>query len=403
MSRSVLFKTDTVLDLRAITTFGVNSKPNSANPIGYFGTGLKYAIAVLLRHKQEVVFHIGRKTYTFFTKEEEFRNKSFPFVYMRQERSYNTGFIAKTMRLPFTLELGKNWEPWMAFRELYSNTIDEHGQVYGNNLDDVGQDMIDMIAFQYTPEAKTTKIVVTGDEFYSEWCAKDQHFLPGGERKVFDDGDVQVFDQPTKYLYYRGMRVFDLDRKARFTYNILKPMQLTEDRTLKDRFWADHAIATYMATEAPESFVVEAFKADERSYEARLEYQYVANEPSENFVSAARSIGIYSSPTTPVSNPTIRKYLEEKDSNLKEQLSKKQDLPKKGTYWRHHKGYLYKVIMIANRAAGKEKQYKFPLTVVYKDMETGRVWARLFSEWHKSFKIADAAESNYVDPDQLDF
>ena len=37
-----------LIDLHGITTFGVCAKPEAENPIGYFGTGLKYALAFFL-------------------------------------------------------------------------------------------------------------------------------------------------------------------------------------------------------------------------------------------------------------------------------------------------------------------------------------------------------------------
>ena len=42
----------------SITTFGINAK-NDDSAIGYFGTGLKYAIAVLLRNGHEIKIKSG--------------------------------------------------------------------------------------------------------------------------------------------------------------------------------------------------------------------------------------------------------------------------------------------------------------------------------------------------------
>lgn len=39
MPRVVVFKTPGHIPLEAFTTFGINSKPNSLNPIGFFGSG----------------------------------------------------------------------------------------------------------------------------------------------------------------------------------------------------------------------------------------------------------------------------------------------------------------------------------------------------------------------------
>jgi hypothetical protein len=50
---SVIFQNLGLIDLRAVQIMGLNAK-ESKNPIGQFGTGLKYAIAVLLRNNCSV-------------------------------------------------------------------------------------------------------------------------------------------------------------------------------------------------------------------------------------------------------------------------------------------------------------------------------------------------------------
>ena len=46
---SIIFTNQGEIDIRAVTTFGVSVK-NDNSAIGMFGTGLKYAIAIILRH-----------------------------------------------------------------------------------------------------------------------------------------------------------------------------------------------------------------------------------------------------------------------------------------------------------------------------------------------------------------
>ena len=104
-----IFSTKGVLDLSVITTFGVNVKPNTDNPIGYFGTGLKYAIAVLLRHGIKITLYTNGQEYQFYTKEKDIRGKEFMVCRYRK-----TGLLNKFSyhELPFTTEHGKNWELW---------------------------------------------------------------------------------------------------------------------------------------------------------------------------------------------------------------------------------------------------------------------------------------------------
>jgi len=62
--KTIIFKNNGIIDLDFIRSFGVSVKEND-NPIGFFGTGLKYAIAILLREKQEVSVFLGKEEYKF--------------------------------------------------------------------------------------------------------------------------------------------------------------------------------------------------------------------------------------------------------------------------------------------------------------------------------------------------
>jgi hypothetical protein len=259
---ATVFKTPGLIDIRAFTHFGVNSKPNSTSPIGYFGTGLKYAIAVLVRERIPVTLFIGQTEYEFYAKEEEFRDKTFAFVRMRKRK----GLLSKWTyhELPFTTELGKNWELWQVFRELHANTLDEDGQTY----------IFDRTEFDAL-ERETTRIIVDGQRFIDEgFRKKDEIFLPDGYKvhEVLDH--VQIIDRPSKHIYYRGLRVHDLKEESKFTYNILRKIDLTEDRTAKSSWEVENVIEQYMATQAPKETIKRAlgYAYRGKSYESRLSF-----------------------------------------------------------------------------------------------------------------------------------
>src|SRR5690606_31422269 len=97
---SIVHVTPGLLDIRSITTFGLHAKPGTNTPIGKFGTGLKYAIATLLRLGCKVQLFIGEVEYEFFTKKNDFRGMEYHQVYMRKRK----GVLAKwsSVELPFT-------------------------------------------------------------------------------------------------------------------------------------------------------------------------------------------------------------------------------------------------------------------------------------------------------------
>jgi hypothetical protein len=111
------------IDIRAATVLGVNAK-FAANSIGFFGTGLKYAIAGVLRLGGNIEILSGMRRFTFQPAPAEVRGKIFQFI---QCQETDEGGSTVTFTLGFTTELGKTWKPWMLLRELYSNMFDEGG------------------------------------------------------------------------------------------------------------------------------------------------------------------------------------------------------------------------------------------------------------------------------------
>lgn len=214
----IIFQNPGLIDLRAIQIMGLNAK-DTKNPIGQFGTGAKYAIAVLLRSGCQVSIFRGKTEYTFATRKEDFRGKSFDFVYMRQGKGPSA--IFNEQALGFTLELGKHWEPWMAIRELESNVRDEGGQSFANA--------------DYQLSLQSTTIVVHGTTADTAYQQLGDIFI--SSKPLWSNSSLEVHrcqnPEQHSWIYYRGVRVQKLDHPALFRYNILSEQSLTEDRTLR--------------------------------------------------------------------------------------------------------------------------------------------------------------------------
>jgi hypothetical protein len=262
----IVFENSGEIDLTAVTTFGVSVK-EGANPIGFFGTGLKYAIAVLLRTNCKISVWSGEDEYIFGIERVEVRNRPFDFVTMR------TGDAVST-RLGFTTELGKTWEPWMAYRELYCNTRDEGGEVYACHAASSASD----------PRPGLTQIRVEGDAIEAVHAAAAQYFLEGEPDAVC--GNVQIFRRPSPVLFYRGIRVLKLPRPSLFTYNLLDRVELTEDRTMSHPFMAAYYLARAMTECEHPEVLEEALTADSGSFEAQFDYHSYGFKLNPTFLDA---------------------------------------------------------------------------------------------------------------------
>lgn len=205
---TVYFANTGLIDLDVIRVMGVSVK-ETKSPIGFFGTGLKFAIATLLRHNHTIRLTRGGVHYDFGTEQTTIRGEMVERVFWTcdewEQREY----------LPFTTQLGRNWEIWQAYRELHSNTLDEAGVITDS------------------PVSDDTVIQVTGRAFHNQYLERGQIFVDPDETPLISSSQIEVYDRPSSYFYYRGVRAGAVpgSEQTRFTYNILSEMKLTEDRT----------------------------------------------------------------------------------------------------------------------------------------------------------------------------
>lgn len=247
--KHISFANEGLIDLRAIRVFGACSK-ETANPIGYFGTGLKYAIAVCLRLGCEITIHRGLDKYSFGISKVRIRVDDFDIVHMRD---HQTG---ETFELAFTTELGKTWEAWQAFRELWCNTLDEGG---------------DVVDFQLKPGEGQTVVTVIGEPM-AEWYNKRDHIMLMSSAKWLSEG-VEISHKNSKHAFYRRVRVADLQRPALMTYNIVgHGMDLTEDRSLKYDFLFHSKVAQALMSSEDEQLLDAIIHAPKDTYEGGLSF-----------------------------------------------------------------------------------------------------------------------------------
>lgn len=267
-----------LIDLAAFTTFGVNSKPATASPIGYFGTGLKYAIAVLARHKCPVTLWRGDEPHIFEAREMSFREKEFLQLYMRRQRGATSRWMATA--LPFTTELGKNWELWMAYRELHSNALDEGGETF----EDIGATA--------SGHPLATRIVVEGEAYHQIHRAASTIFLktdvappePGLSNRV------RMLAEPSRHFFYRGLRVADSRLPCIMTWDIHNTLTLTEDRTIANYYMVEYYVAGFVMQSKDRSLIERVLRAPDDTFEASITWDSWKDSfpPTQEFISCAR-------------------------------------------------------------------------------------------------------------------
>lgn len=270
----ISFQNEGAIDMRAVTTIGVSAKEGDS-PIGYFGSGLKYAISVILRSGGSVTVWSGLSRYVFAKAPVQVRGQDFEIITMTE---YGPGCkVGREPReLGFTTRLGINWEGWQAFRELYCNTIDEAGETI---MDRVG----------HKPREGATTIHVQGvvdiENAYTNRGAIVLTREPGWR---LEGVDVHVGE--SNHIYYRGILAAEMQTSSAYCYNVLHPLVLTEDRTIKHVHLAHMAIARSVALCEDKQFIKEWLSAPRDSFEHKLDLGVVQERPSKAFLDAAEEV-----------------------------------------------------------------------------------------------------------------
>lgn len=254
MTQILEFYTEAALPIEAFTVMGMSAKPNSKNPIGQFGTGLKLSVAATLRMGGTFRMWIDGVEYEFYTKGREFRGVEQQQVMVRRRK----GILSRWsyVSLPFTLNYGRNLEAWQVYRELESNTRDEGGSSgwAENPSEDVQK------------KGTLIRVSCAGLE---EAAEKGGVFMGNGLPLAWESAEFRVYDHPSEHVYYRGVRVFTLKYPSRFTYDF-KPDQvkLTEDRSPENIWWMMYLIAHRWMTNplVPKGAIYKALRYDENKY-----------------------------------------------------------------------------------------------------------------------------------------
>ena len=250
---SVYFKNNGAIDLDTIRVMGVSVKENE-NAIGYFGTGLKFALATLLRTEHKVVLYRQGMTILFEARPKEIRGETFNVVTMNGEE------------LGFTTQLGRNWEIWQAYRELYCNCKDEDGVIITSR-----EDLVEDTVFE-----------VSGGQIDKIHSQRAAIVL---ESEPFNSADnVEIRRGGSKYGFYRGIRVHDLPSPSLFTWNVISQVDLTEDRTLKYPFEFTSPIQNAIVKLEDEDLLREILVAPEGSFEKDFNFNGCYAQPSEAFL-----------------------------------------------------------------------------------------------------------------------
>lgn len=283
MYKNIYFYNQGILSLMDLTTMGDSSKREDGNKIGKFDSGLKYAIAILLRNK--VLFQIksGNNIYEFdseILKDEE-TGKEKEMIRVHQKNKNHNGTVIH--RTSFALQLGHDWEFWMAFRELFSNCLDEKGNIFIGNITD-DHSIVD----------SETVIEIRGNEKVQEIVDHWDSYFINDKVPLEEQYGIKIYqNKHSNYLkiYKNGILVYkDENCKSIFSYDHAHA-EIDEMRVLKNLTSVEYYIDLALCYAQDIYIINKIYQCkDENIFEYRLSYCSTLSDNWLKFIQAQYAI-----------------------------------------------------------------------------------------------------------------
>ena len=114
MKKYILIQNDGEIETNSFELIGASTKRGDTAKIGFFGSGLKYSVAYMMRNKIEFKIFSGELELKFTTVPEKLKDQIFDRICINGKPT------------SYTVTMGPTWtEDWFVLREIYCNALDE--------------------------------------------------------------------------------------------------------------------------------------------------------------------------------------------------------------------------------------------------------------------------------------
>lgn len=225
MTDYILFCNDGEIPVNAFKLLGASTKRGDDSKIGYYGSGLKYAFALMLR--EQIAFRV-------FSGLNEVKISKRSTKFIDQKIDVMTVNGEKTS---ITLDAGVDWEPWFAIREIYSNTIDENGTM--------------AVGAEVKPEKGKTKIYIDTkseklEDIVNNWNNYFTTTRPIAQKTHSGNILTKLPINPYFTVFRKGIRVYSNDYFSLFDYD-LRNIAINESRVVKHSWDAEQKASELLA------------------------------------------------------------------------------------------------------------------------------------------------------------
>ena len=228
----LLIENKGILDINALILMGGTTKRGDESKIGFFGSGNKYAIALLVKNKVPFKIFAGEEEIIITTTPVTFRDKTFEKILINDQET------------SLTTDMGPQWEIWQAVREFVSNALDEGGYNIVTKIShSESRNGYTRIYIPYTPEIE--EVVSNWDKYFAFDRIDDILSSKGNNIYPVTKEDEKLL------LYRKGIRCYSGWKKSLYQYDLVD-FEINESRVIENISDASCKIIKFLSAEATE-------------------------------------------------------------------------------------------------------------------------------------------------------
>lgn len=255
MKNFIKIESKGLIDPRAFTLVGGSTKRDDSSKIGFFGSGLKYSLAFLLRNNIEFKVFADYREILFSKEKENFRDKTFDVIAVNGKVS------------DLTTEMGMDWEHWFVLREIYCNAIDEGESDISIVNENHCVPIEDKTVFYILVDDKFKEIINNWGNYFSE-KREDILYYDLDENKIFNPLNNSLI------IYRKGIRCFYSDKqKSVFNYD-LSFAKINESRVIISEFDTKWNLRIYLQRIKDKKIIGQLLNTINENWERSFNWEY---------------------------------------------------------------------------------------------------------------------------------
>lgn len=263
MKKYILIQNDGEIETNSFELIGASTKRGESGKIGFFGSGLKYSIAYMMRKGIDFKVFSGDDELVFSTMPETLKGQTFDRICINGKPT------------SYTVTMGPTWkEDWYVLREIYCNALDE-GSCQLVKETEIVQPSSGKTRIFIELTEKLRSVVNDWDSYFSDeriplFTAKNIYTCYFAHEDVtpVNHQDVSVYHKTAGVFFRMGIRVYT-QKDCLFDYGF-SSVNINEDRTAKNASGFAYAVADMAANFVDENWVkavLRTSKDDKPSYE----------------------------------------------------------------------------------------------------------------------------------------